>query len=75
MAELSLEVSRREDGGKNVARRYRASGKVPAVVYGGHRDPVARTDVDPPKKDDVLRHLRDFTRRRSVCRASTARRA
>jgi large subunit ribosomal protein L25 len=41
MAELTLEVSRREDGGKNVARRYRASGKVPAVVYGGHRDPVA----------------------------------
>jgi len=43
MAELTLEVSRREDGGKNVARRYRASGKVPAVVYGGHRDPVAIT--------------------------------
>src|SRR4051794_38843234 len=43
MAELSLEVSRREDGGKNVSRRYRASGKVPAVVYGGHRDPVAIT--------------------------------
>jgi large subunit ribosomal protein L25 len=41
MAELTLEVSRREDGGKNVARRYRATGKVPAVVYGGHRDPVA----------------------------------
>jgi large subunit ribosomal protein L25 len=41
MAELTLEVSRREDGGKNVARRYRTSGKVPAVVYGGHRDPVA----------------------------------
>jgi large subunit ribosomal protein L25 len=41
MAELSLEVSRREDGGKNVSRRYRTSGKVPAVVYGGHRDPVA----------------------------------
>src|SRR6476646_962561 len=41
MAEVSLEVSRREQGGKNVARRLRASGKVPAVVYGGHRDPVA----------------------------------
>src|SRR5436853_7193551 len=43
MAELTLEVTRREDGGKNVARRYRASGKVPAVVYGGHREPVAIT--------------------------------
>ncbi len=41
MAEVSLEVTRREQGGKNVARRLRAAGKVPAVVYGGHRDPVA----------------------------------
>ena len=41
MAELSLEVSRREQRGKNVARRLRAAGKVPAVVYGGHREPVA----------------------------------
>jgi len=41
MAEVSLEVSRREQGGKNAARRVRAGGKVPAVVYGGHRDPVA----------------------------------
>src|ERR1043165_6407646 len=43
MAELTLEVVRREDGGKNVARRYRVSGKVPAVVYRGHREPVAIT--------------------------------
>jgi large subunit ribosomal protein L25 len=41
MAELSLEVTRREETGKNVARRHRASGNIPAVVYGGHRDPVA----------------------------------
>lgn len=41
MAELSLEVNRREQRGKNVARRLRAAGKVPAVVYGGHREPVA----------------------------------
>src|SRR4051812_39037676 len=43
MAEVNFEVSRPGDGGKNVARRYRVSGKVPAVVYGGHRDPVAIT--------------------------------
>jgi large subunit ribosomal protein L25 len=41
MAELTLEVSRRERTGKEVARKLRASGRVPAVVYGGHRDPVA----------------------------------
>jgi large subunit ribosomal protein L25 len=53
MAELTLEVSRREDGGKNVARRYRASGKVPAVVYGGHRDPVAIT-VDRKSVSELI---------------------
>lgn len=41
MAEVTLEVSRRETTGKGIARRLRASGRIPAVVYGGHRDPVA----------------------------------
>ncbi len=41
MAEVTLEVSRRESTGKGVARKLRASGRIPAVVYGGHRDPVA----------------------------------
>src|SRR5437763_4454958 len=40
MAELTLEVSRREESGKGPARRLRTSGKVPAVVYGGHRESV-----------------------------------
>lgn len=43
MAELSLEVARREETGKGVARRLRQAGKVPAVVYGGHKEPVAIT--------------------------------
>jgi len=41
MAELSLQVSRREGSGKGVARKLRQDGKIPAVVYGGHREPVA----------------------------------
>ena len=41
MAEVTLEVSRREKSGKGIARKLRQEGKVPAVVYGGHRDPVA----------------------------------
>lgn len=41
MAELTLEVSPRERTGKSVAGKLRRQGKVPAVVYGGHRDPVA----------------------------------
>ncbi len=40
MAELTLEVSRREATGKNVARRLRVGGQVPAVVYGAHREAV-----------------------------------
>ena len=41
MAEVTLEVSRREKSGKEVAKKLRAAGKVPAVVYGGHKEPVA----------------------------------
>lgn len=33
----------REDVGKGASRRLRHDGKVPAVIYGGHRDPVALT--------------------------------
>jgi large subunit ribosomal protein L25 len=43
MAEINLEVVRREDAGKGVARKLRQNGKIPAVVYGGHRDSVAIT--------------------------------
>ena len=43
MAEVTLEVSRREKTGKGVAVKLRQQGQIPAVVYGGHRDPVAIT--------------------------------
>ena len=43
MAELTLEVVRREEQGKGAAGRLRRSGKVPAVVYGGHRETVPIT--------------------------------
>jgi large subunit ribosomal protein L25 len=33
----------REDVGKGASRRLRHDGKVPAIIYGGHRDPVALT--------------------------------
>jgi large subunit ribosomal protein L25 len=41
MAEVVLEVTSREVTGKEVAKKLRREGKVPAVVYGGHREPVA----------------------------------
>ena len=43
MAEVTLEVTRREQTGKEVAKKLRRDGKIPAVVYGGHKEPVAIT--------------------------------
>jgi len=43
MAEVTLEVERRETTGKEVAKKLRREGRVPAVVYGAHREPVAIT--------------------------------
>jgi large subunit ribosomal protein L25 len=43
MAEVSLEVSRRERAGKEVAKKLRREGKIPAVVYGAHRESVPIT--------------------------------
>ena len=40
MAELTLEVQRREETGKSAVKKMRRSGVVPAIVYGGDRDPV-----------------------------------
>jgi len=36
MSELTVEVVKREESGKNANRRLRASGQIPAVVYGGN---------------------------------------
>ena len=33
----------REDVGKGASRRLRRAGKIPAIIYGGHRDPVSLT--------------------------------
>ena len=53
MAEVTLEVSRREQTGKEVAKKLRREGKVPAVVYGGHREPVAIT-VDRKSVSELI---------------------
>ena len=39
----SIIAELREDVGKGASRRLRREGKVPAVIYGGHRDPVSLT--------------------------------
>lgn len=53
MAEVTLEVTRRERTGKEVAKKLRKAGKVPAVVYGGHRDPVA-IEVDRKAVSELI---------------------
>jgi large subunit ribosomal protein L25 len=53
MAEVTLEVTRREQTGKEIAKKLRADGKVPAVVYGGHREPVAIT-VDRKSVSELI---------------------
>ena len=43
MAEVTLEVTRRERSGNEYAKKLRQENKIPAVVYGGHKEPVAIT--------------------------------
>jgi large subunit ribosomal protein L25 len=55
MAEVSLEVSRRERSGKEIAKKLRAGGKVPAVVYGGHKESVA-IEVDRKSVTELIQN-------------------
>lgn len=41
MAEITLEVEKRDGVGKNANRRLRRAGYIPAVVYGGGRETVS----------------------------------
>jgi len=53
-AEIVVSAESRSERGKNAARRLRAKGKIPAVVYGGKSDAVA-VSVDPKTLLRVLR--------------------
>jgi len=54
MAEIVVSAQNRADRGKNNARRLRAKGLIPAVVYGGKNDAQA-VSVDPKTLLKVLR--------------------
>lgn len=54
MSELVLEVHEREASGKNANRRLRATGQVPAVVYGAKQDSVA-IQVEQTKVGEILK--------------------
>jgi large subunit ribosomal protein L25 len=45
--EATLNVEKRETRGKNEARRLRASGRIPAVVYGTEKNTATAIAVDP----------------------------
>jgi large subunit ribosomal protein L25 len=51
--EVVIEVASREGQGKNAARRLRAEGMIPSVVYGGGREPEA-VSVDPRPVQAVI---------------------
>lgn len=51
--EFVVEAETRGDMGKGASRRLRREGKVPAVLYGGTKDPVALT-LDHA---DLLKHI------------------
>lgn len=53
MSQIVIEAQQRVPGGKNVNRRLRKSGKIPAVIYGRGRTPRALA-VDPDVVSDIL---------------------
>jgi large subunit ribosomal protein L25 len=56
--EVTLHAEKRSDKGKNEARRYRAAGRLPAVVYGpvagGGADGTVPVTVDPKALSRIL---------------------
>lgn len=54
MKDVVVDVARREAIGKNVSRRLRRSGSIPAVLYGGGKEPVI-LQVDPNRIEQILR--------------------
>jgi large subunit ribosomal protein L25 len=45
--DATLKAEKRDGRGKNEARRLRASGRIPAVVYGTEKDKATEIAVDP----------------------------
>lgn len=54
MSETELIVQAREGSGKSFTRKLRASGQLPAVLYGRGKDTVSIT-LDPRQLDTILR--------------------
>lgn len=53
MPTIVIEAQMRTPGGKNVNRRLRVSGIIPAVMYGPKKEPIPMS-VDPQSVKDIL---------------------
>jgi large subunit ribosomal protein L25 len=53
MNDLVVDVAKREVCGKNVSRRLRRAGRIPAVLYGAGKEPVSLT-VDPRRLVEII---------------------
>jgi large subunit ribosomal protein L25 len=51
---IVVEVEERSERGKNAARRLRAAGRVPGILYGMKREPFSVT-VNPRRLEDILK--------------------
>ena len=56
MASANLSASARDNGGKGVARKLRSEGRVPAIVYGHGRDPLALS-INTRELEKLLDHI------------------
>jgi large subunit ribosomal protein L25 len=54
MKEQVVDVTRRDTAGKNVSRRLRKAGRIPAILYGAGKEPVPLT-VDPNRIKEIIR--------------------
>jgi large subunit ribosomal protein L25 len=50
----TLQVEKREGRGKNEARRLRAQGRIPAVLYGAEKGKAVEISVDPKMLSRIL---------------------
>ena len=52
--DVTLQAEKRETRGKNEARRLRASGRIPAVLYGAEKGKALEISVDPKSLSRIL---------------------
>ncbi|MBA2257603.1 MAG: 50S ribosomal protein L25, partial [Acidobacteria bacterium] len=52
--DVTLQAEKRETRGKNEARRLRANGRIPAVLYGAEKGKAVEISVDPKILSRIL---------------------